>query len=176
AVVYAQNFVTSPIDQTVYCNVGFSGAIKVWINDELVVSESKELTTEMDNYTVKYDLKKGVNRVLVQLSYTNISYPYFCIRFTDEKFKSISNITGSSVYSSYPKNANSGKKYTILPHFAEKYFADKLKQQPDNPVNYLLLADVYMRSKQLLNARNTISVAINKSPENSLLRMKLLEI
>src|SRR5690606_30418292 len=44
------------------------------------------------------------------------------------------------------------------------------------PVNYLLLADVYMRSKQLLNARNTISVAINKSPENSLLRMKLHEI
>jgi tetratricopeptide (TPR) repeat protein len=176
AVVYAQNFVTSPTDQTFYCNVGFTGAIKVWINDELIISEAKELATEMDNYTVQYDLKKGVNRVLVQLSYTNLSYPCFCIRFTDKKFKSISNITGSSAYSSYPKNVNSKKKYAIIPHFAEKYFTDKLKQQPGNPVNYLLLADVYMRSNQLLNARNTISLAINKAPENSLLRMKMLEI
>ena len=99
AVVYAQNFVTSPSDQAVYCNVGFTGAIKVWINDELVISEAKELTTEMDHYTVKYDLKKGINRLLIQLSYTNISYPSFAVRFTDEKFKSISNITGSSTYS-----------------------------------------------------------------------------
>ena len=176
AVVYAQNFVTSPTDQTVYCNVGFTGAIKVWINDELVLSEAKELTTEIDHYTIQYDLKKGINRVLVQLSYTNVSYPCFCVRFTDQKFKSISSITGSSAYSSYPKNVSSKKKYTIVPHFAEKYFTDKLSQQPGNLVNYLLLADVYMRSNQLLDARNTISVALNKAPQNSLLRMKMLEI
>ena len=64
----------------------------------------------------------------------------------------------------------------LVPHFAEKYFMGKIEQQPNNPVNYLLLADVYMRCNKLLEARNTISQAINKSPENSLLRMKLLEV
>lgn len=176
AVVYAQNFVTSPSNQTVYCNIGFAGAIKVWINDELIISEAKELVTEMDNYSVKYDLKKGINRVLVQLSYTDISYPCFTLRFTDEKYKAIPNITGSAVYSAYNKNLNSNIKYELIPHFAEKYFKDKIVEQPGNMVNYLLLADVYMRSKKLLEARDIMSVAIKQAPENSLLRMKLLEI
>ncbi|MGN6530892.1 MAG: tetratricopeptide repeat protein, partial [Ginsengibacter sp.] len=176
AVVYAQNFVTSPTDQTVYCSVGFSGSIKVWINDELVISEAKPRITEMDNSTVKYDLKKGVNRVLVQLGFTNISYPNFTVRFTDEKYKAITNIVGSPVFSSYPKNTGSNKKYELIPNFAEKYFTEKIERQPGNLINYLLLADVYLRNQKLLEARNLISGALKKAPDNSLLRIKLLEI
>lgn len=175
AVVYAQNFVSSPIDQTVYCNVGFSGAIKVWINDEPVISESKERVTEMDSYTVKYDLKKGVNRVLIQLAFSNASYPNFTLRFTDEKYRQISNINGSPGYAPYPKY-NGNRQYDIIPHFAEEYFAHKIKEQPDNPVNYLLLANVYMRSRKLQEARDIVSSIIKKAPANSLLRLKLIEI
>ena len=159
-----------------YCNVGFAGAIKVWINDELVISEAKELATEMDYYTVKCDLKKGVNRVLIQLSFTDVSYPNFTLRFTDEKFKSVPDIVGSPTYSTYPDNKNSNKKHTRIPHFAEKYFTGKIEAQPDNLVNYLLLADVYLRSKKLDEARELMSQALKKAPENSLLRMKLLDI
>jgi tetratricopeptide (TPR) repeat protein len=176
AVIYAQNFVTSPTDQTVYCNVGFSGSIKVWINDELVISEAKPRVTEMDNSTVKYDLKKGVNRVLVQLGYADISYPNFTVRFTDEKHKAIANITGSSAFSPYPKNTGSNKKYELIPNFAEKYFTQKIKNEPQNLLNYLLLADVYLRNQKLLEARDLISGALKNAPENSLLRVKLLEI
>jgi tetratricopeptide (TPR) repeat protein len=176
AVVYAQNFVTSPADQTVYCNVGFSGSIKVWINDELVISEAKPRITEMDNSTVKYDLKKGVNRVLVQLGFTNISYPNFTVRFTDEKYKAITNITGSPAFSSYPKNTGTNKKYELIPNFAEKYFTGKIEKQPENLVNYLLLADVYLRNQKLLEARDLISEALKSAPDNSLLRVKLLEV
>jgi tetratricopeptide (TPR) repeat protein len=176
AVIYAQNFVTSPTDQTVYCNVGFSGSIKVWINDELVISEAKPRVTEMDNSTVKYDLKKGVNRVLVQLGYADISYPNFTVRFTDEKYKAIANITGSSAFSPYPKNTGSNKKYELIPNFAEKYFTQKIKNEPQNLLNYLLLADVYLRNQKLLEARDLISGALKNAPENSLLRVKLLEI
>ena len=176
AVIYAQNFVTSPTDQTVYCNVGCSGSIKVWINDELVIADPKSRVTEMDNYTVKYGLKKGINRVLVQLGYTNSSYPNFSVRFTDEKYNAISNITGSPTYAAYPKNANANKKYELIPHFAVKYFKDKIESQPDNLVNYLLLADVYLRSENLLEARDLITDALKKAPANSILRVKLLEI
>jgi len=42
AVVYAQNFVTSPADQPVYLATGFSGSIKIWVNDELLITEAKE--------------------------------------------------------------------------------------------------------------------------------------
>ncbi|MEQ1677616.1 MAG: transglutaminase domain-containing protein [Chitinophagaceae bacterium] len=176
AVVYAQNFVTSAADQPVYCNVGVSGSIKVWINDELVIAESKERVTDMDAYTVKCDLKKGVNRVLVQLGYTRTSYPNFNIRFTDEKFKPLPGITGSATYAAYPKLAGSTKKYTLLPHFAEAFFQDKIVKQPGNLLNYLLLADVYLRSKKVIEARNLISEAIEKAPDNCLLKMKMVEV
>ncbi len=85
-----------PQDQTVYCNIGCAGSVKVWINDELVIAESKERSTELDNYSVKYDLKKGVNRVLVQLGYTNSSYPSFSLRITDDKYRPITNLTSFS--------------------------------------------------------------------------------
>lgn len=176
AIVYAQNFVNTPVDQTVYCNVGCAGSIKVWINDELVISESKARSTEMDNYTIKYDLKKGFNRVLVQLGFTNASYPSFSLRFTDDKYMPLKNIVASSTYASYPKNINSGKKYELIPHFAQKYFTDRIEKQPTNLVNYLLLADVYLRSENLLEARDILSEALKIAPQNSLIRMKLLEV
>ena len=176
AVIYAQNFVTSAVDQTVYFNAGISGSAKVWINDELVISEPKERVTEMDAYTVKVDLKKGINRVLVQLGFTANSYPNFCIRFTDNKYKPLSNITGSSTYSAYSKNTNSNKKFPLVAQFAESYFKDKITANPGNFVNYLLLADVYLRNKRVLEARDLITAAMQKAPDNFLLRFKLIEI
>lgn len=176
AVVYAQNFSTSPVDQTVYCTAGFSGSAKIWVNDELVIAEAKEITTEMDAYTVKVDLKKGVNRILVQLGYTANSFPNFTIRFTDENFKQVQNIVGSSTYGAYPKNPNSNKKYPLIPQFAETFFKDKIARNPGNLVNYLLLTDVYLRSRKLTEARDLISEAIKKAPDNSLLRFEMIQI
>ncbi len=175
AIVYAQNFVTSPSDQEVYCNIGVTGSIKVWINDELVISESKERLTDMDTYTVKYNLKKGVNRVLVQVGFTSTEYPNFNLRLTDEKFKQIQTITGSPTYAAYPR-ATGNKKYSLVPHFAESYFMNKIAKDPDNLLNYLLLTDVYLRSKKIIEARNLMSDAILKAPNNCLLKMKLIEV
>jgi tetratricopeptide (TPR) repeat protein len=175
AVAYAQNFVSSSADQTVYCNIGVSGSIKVWINDVLVIAESKERVTDMDVYTVKYNLKKGVNRVLVQLGFTNASFPNFTLRFTDDKFMSIADIKGSPVFARYPKEENT-KNTTLLPHFAEAYFSEKIAKEPGNLLNYLLLTDTYLRSKKIIEARNTITDAIEKAPDNALLKMKLVEV
>lgn len=176
AVVYAQNFVRSSADQAVLCNVGVSGAIKVWINDELVIAESKERVTDMDAYTVKCNLNKGVNRVLVQLSYTNAAYPNFNMRFTDERLKPLPGITGSAEYATYSKVTNSTKANTLLPHFAEAFFLDKISKQPDNLINYLLLADTYLRSKKVIEARNILTEAINKAPDNCILKMKMVDV
>jgi len=176
AIVYAQNFAISSIDQSVYCAAGFTGSAKVWINDELVIAESKERITEMDEYTVKVDLKKGVNRILVQLGFTNSTYPNFSIRFTDEKFNQVHNISGSSSYAPYPKFTGADRKYEIMPPFAEKFFKDKIISNPDNLVNYLLLADVYLRNKKTLEARDLVTEAVKRAPDNTLLRFKMLQV
>ncbi|MBS1512568.1 MAG: DUF3857 domain-containing protein [Bacteroidetes bacterium] len=175
AVIYAQSFVSSASDQTVYCNVGFSGSIKVWINDEQVLGESEERVTEMDGYTVKVNLKKGTNRVLVQLGFSRLDYPNFNIRFTDERNRPLPDIKGSATYAPYPK-VTAPQKYTVLPHFAEAFFANKISKEPENLVNYLLLTDAYIRSKKIKEARETITAALAKAKDNSLLRSKLLEV
>ncbi|MCO5234711.1 MAG: DUF3857 domain-containing protein [Chitinophagaceae bacterium] len=176
AVVYAQSFVQSPEDQTVICNAGFSGAIKVWINDELVIAESKELTTELDARSAEYNLKRGTNRVLVQLSYTNMGSPNFSIRITDKNYHPIPNLRGSNIASSYPKNTSDKKHYTALPHFTETWFLKKIKEDSLNLVNYLLLSDFYSRNRQLIEGRDIITKALDIAPSNGLLRSKLLEL
>jgi len=176
AVVYAQNFVNSPTDQSVYLATGFSGSIKVWVNDELLVAESNERLTEMDAYVAKCNLKKGVNRVLVQLGFSSNSFPNFIVRFTDEQLRPKTDITGSNVFASYPKLSGDHAKENQVPHFAEKFFTDKIAKSPNNMLNYLLLADVYLRSKKIIEARNTITDAIKISPDNCLLKVKMAQI
>lgn len=176
ATIYAQNFVTSPKDQAVFCSIGFSGSIKVWINDELIIGEPKERVTELDAYIAKVDLKKGVNRVLVQLGYTNNSYPNFILRFTDPNFNAIRDIKGSSAYASYPKSRNSSSNSDLLLPFAEKYFSDRIAKSPRNLINYMLLADVYLRNKKVVEARNIVTAAMEQAPDNCLFKLKMLQV
>lgn len=173
-VVYAQTFVQSNSDQEIYCNVGAGGAIKVWINDALVISEYKERITEMDTYTAKYRLQKGVNRVLVQLSFTNMDYANFGVRFTDKSHRPIPGLIGSNVYKRYNKAV--APPIEPLKHFAETFFKEKIESDPANIVNYLLLTDVYMRNRKTLEARHLLEDAIKLEPSNNILRMKLLEV
>lgn len=175
AVVYAQSFLQSSEDRTVLINVGFSGAIKVWVNDELVISESKELTTELDFLSAKCKLSKGNNRVLVQLSYTNLSAPNFAIRITDQNYKPLKDIKGSSVYANYPRKKSDAKPAASLPSFAESYFINKIRNDSLNLLNYLLLSDYYGRNRKLSEGREIISKALNIAPHNGILRRKLLE-
>ena len=176
AVVYAQNFVNSPTDQSVYLTTGFAGSIKIWVNDELLIGEAKERLTEMDAYIAKCNLKKGVNRVLVQLGFTSNSFPNFIVRFTDENMKVKTDITGSPTYAAYPKQNGEKSRENQVMQFAEKYFLEKIQKTPGNLVNYLLLADVYLRSKKVIEARNIVDDAIKRAPNNCLLKMKMAQV
>lgn len=176
AVVYAQTFVTVDADKSIHCNIGFTGAVKLWINDELILSDPKEKTTELDALSAKATLKKGNNRLLVQLSYSNTSYPNFSVRFTDENKKPLSGINGTQAFTAYPKLASTNTAPEALPHFAEAYFLDKIKTNKSSFVNYLLLADAYLRNNRIIEARNSITDALKMAPNNSLLRMKLLQV
>jgi len=37
----------------------------------------------------------------------------------------------------------------IVRHFGEEYFTKKLNEDPDNPLNYILLAKVYSRKQDM---------------------------
>jgi tetratricopeptide (TPR) repeat protein len=173
AVSYAQTFVTSSTDQVVLFNVGVTGAIRVWLNDAMILSETTERMTELDTYTVKCKLQKGVNRILVQMSYTQNAYPNFGLRITDLNYEPVAGIKGSNVFKPYTKTPQSP---VPIKHFAEDFFQKKIESEPRNPLNYLLLADVYLRSKKTTDARSLLEAALEISKDNNLLRSKLIEV
>lgn len=172
AVAFAQTFVTSPSDQEILCNVGATGAIRVWINDTMIISDVTERVTELDAYTVKCRLQKGVNRILVQIAYTDRGYPNFAIRLTDTRLQPLPGLTGSSVYKPYSKAKQVPEAKN---HFAMEFFQNKIKAEPTNVVNYLLLADVYTRNGKSIEARNLLETAL-KFADNNLLRSKLIDV
>ncbi len=175
ASIYAQTFVNAPSDMNVIISAGCSGAIKVWVNDEAVIAEPKEVTTELDYYKNHVQLKKGYNRLLVQLSYTNSSFPNFIIRFTDDNYNSIKGLEYSSAFREYPKLNNAKHPASSIKHFAESFFEDKVKREPDNIINYILLSQTYLRNMKTAAARSLIEKAAERFPDDMLLRFELMQ-
>ncbi|MDO6429270.1 DUF3857 domain-containing protein [Flavitalea sp. BT771] len=176
AVVYAQTFVYSPDDRKLFLQAGMGGTLKVWINDRLALACDKELLTEMDYFRQEIRLKKGYNRLLVQLGYEDNSSPNFIIRFTDNNYSPVGDLTYSAANQPYTKDQDTGDQPTPVRHFAEAFFEQKIKSEPDNLVNYILLTDVYLRSKKTTEARKVIEDALKIDPDNSLVRAELMEV
>jgi predicted Zn-dependent protease len=171
SITFAQTFVNSPIDQEVNLCTGFSGNIKVWVNDQLLISVSEERVTEIDAYNTKCRLKAGYNRVLVQVGsdYLNTN---FIIRLTDSNFAPLTTLTSVDVPQKYTKVGGESLADNI-PIFAETYFIEKIKKDPENIINYMLLHKTYIRNKKVFEARKNIEKALTIAPNNSLLKFEL---
>ncbi len=174
AVVYAQCFVEAPGDMKVLLNAGCSGALKIWVNDTPVISASEEAITELDYYKNYVDLKKGYNRLLVKLAYTDIDYPNFIVRFTNDNYETIEGLKYSRAIQQYSRQQTNAAPLHTIKHFAELYFEEKVKNDPDNIVNYLLLNEVYLRNQQTSASRRIMEKLMKKYPDNPLVRFSLL--
>ncbi len=172
AVVYAQTFVNAPDDMKVLINAGANGTLKIWVNDGLVLSEAKERVTELDYYKNYCTLKKGFNRILIQLGYTNNSIPNFILRFTDEQNNPVKGLATTSQVQPYSKSADAPGS---LKHFAEEFFEKKIMAEPKNLINYILLSQTYLRNQRTTEARQVIERALKASPNNPLLKFELIQ-
>lgn len=174
AIVYAQAFINSPEERKVILNLGCNGSIKVWVNDGLVLSESKERATELDYYKHLCTLKKGYNRILLQLGYTYKNNPNFIVRFTDDQFNAIKDLTATTQFQPYTKSTEVSDPHSTK-HFAEAFFEGKTLKEPSNLVNYILLSQTYLRDERITEARQIIEKGLNISPDNALLKFELVQ-
>lgn len=174
AIVYAQAFINAPEDMKVMLNAGCSGSLKIWVNDGLVLSEAKERNTELDYYKNYCTLKKGYNRVLVQLGYTDNTKPNFIVRFTDEQGAPVKGLQASAATQSYTKGSNASSTHS-LKHFAEEFFEKRVAAEPINVLAHILLSQAYLRNERTTEARQTIEKALQLSPENPLLKFELIQ-
>lgn len=67
AVAYALTFLDSQEDSRIALNVGSSGAFRLWVNGQKVLSEDRYNTPAPDQSRVAVRLRKGTNRVLLKV-------------------------------------------------------------------------------------------------------------
>jgi Cytochrome c biogenesis factor len=173
-IMYAQSFVTSPVEQEVYLRAGTSGSLKIWVNDAQVASIPEERNCDLDIYAYKVKLNQGVNRILVQIGQSEIEAANFMLRITDANAHPIDGLTDVAQYADYTKPA-SGNISDPLPFFAEEALKAKIKADPDNALNYLTLAETYLRNDKAYEATAILKQLEEKYPKSSLIAYRLAE-
>ena len=168
SVIYMQTFLNSPSDIDAYICAGGYGSMKIWVNDQQIISEAEEIQTELDIYKNKCRLNKGYNRVLIQLGYNKTDKANFILRVTDENQNLIPNIKVSPQNQPYTPNKEKVST-TSIKHFAEAYFEDKVKKEPNNLLGHILLAETYLRNEKGWKAREVVENALTIAPNNSIL-------
>lgn len=167
AIGYMQTFVHSAEEKDALVCLGGAGAFKLWINDKELIAEPNEKITELDFYKVRCHLKKGYNRILVQIGYTaDIQSPNFIVRLTDDQYNTLPGITSTDEVKPYMKD-NSTTAPVAIPHFAETYFRQLMEKKPQDPVNPILLANVYIRNQEHDKAREVMSPLLKRYPDHA---------
>ena len=168
---YAQSFVESPVEQDVYLRLGIGKAAKVWVNDVLIFEKTEDRITDLDAYTLKVHLSKGVNRILLKT--TNDSYTYFIVRITDREGNSIDNLTYSDQYKDYHKATVEEVAPELQENEFEAFFQQKINQNPDNVFYKILLAKTYLRNSKGQKAEKILDKLLEKYPKSTYLRKML---
>lgn len=174
SIVYSQTFVNSEVDQECQFRIGTSGSVKGWVNDELVVSEVEEFNNNLDTYRSTIKLNKGWNRILVQIGTSEISNQNFMLRLTDAKGNPLSNISHDNSYHDYSKK--SGENIQKIPVEATKFFEAKIKSEPNNLANYLIISKYYLDNDFTNKAQKHLLKAEELADNSSMVLFRLLEL
>lgn len=174
SVIYAQTFVNSPVEQEVQLRLGVSGSMKAWVNDKLVLAEQDERNNDLDTYLTTVKLKKGYNRLLVQVAESYAGRSNFMARLTDEKGKAIGGLTFSRQQQPYTAETNYEAKAKTV--FAEAYFENLVDKEPSKVLNHILLGHIYLRSQKNYEARKALMTAQKLAPESSYIMSLLIQL
>lgn len=173
-VMYAQSFVNSPSEQDVYVRVGTSGSLKLWVNDAPLASVSDERNCDLDIYAYKAHLNKGTNRFLIQIGQSEIQAANFMLRITDADANPVPGLSNAAQYAAYTKTTG-GEATEPLPFFAEEALKAKITAEPENMLNYIILAEIYLRNDKAFEATSVLKQLEEKYPKSSLIAYRLSE-
>lgn len=174
SIVFAQSFIKADEDQIVQLRVGVSGSVKAWVNDAQVLSEADERNNDLDTYIQNVKLNKGYNRILIQLGESYCDNLNFMVRLTDDKGYVLHNLTYAAQAQPYVKAA--AYNLTAVQPAGITYFADKLKQNPDDDLSKILLAEAYLRNDRTFESRRLVDELKKKYPDNTFLNVMLIQI
>lgn len=171
SVVLAQTFVNSPTERKVFIRMGYAGSLKFWLNDDLIYTEQEEVNLEQSSVIIETTLKKGANRLLLQLGASEKTDMNFMIRLTDEKGLVMTDLTSSPQNADYPKNPSPG--FTLQKPFFLEHFEKMAAEQPENPFYAIFLTRAYSTLDRKNDARKTLGELEMKFDKNSLVKAEM---
>ncbi len=170
SLIYAQTFVESDREQDVLLKFGYTGSLKVWLNDELLYTQPRYMKTEMDYFQFKCALNKGYNRILVQLGDYQEPSANFTLRFTDLDHAPL-DFKVATTAQPYQVSKKTAER---LPNFALEGLKKKVKENPDKFIYELLLHKAYARAHELDKAEKILNDLYEQMPKNYLVLRRMV--
>lgn len=171
AVFYANTFVYSETDQPVQIRVGMSGSLKLFLNDQPILSHEKEVDTDLDTHIVETGLAAGWNRLLVKCGFSEVDNCNFMLRLTNPHGQPIPGLTFAVEEQKYSTDSVSAE---LIEDAAVGYFSKLTEVYPDEMPYHLLLADTYLYRDQAENAEIVLNRALERWPDCVLLLSGLI--
>ena len=145
---YALTFVYSPFHQAISLRVGSSGAIKVWLNDQLLLSRDVYRPTNFDQDAVGGLLHQGWNKLLVKVCQDEGGWGLY-LRLTDLEGGLLPNLSFSTeetrleAVKSYPPLEAEVK----VEKGAIAYFENQAREHPEDAFIHAYLGYLYSVKK-----------------------------
>ncbi|MFH1613188.1 MAG: DUF3857 domain-containing protein [bacterium] len=84
SLAYALTYIYIPLEKTINIRTGSAGAMKIWINNQLIFSEEEYRKGDFDQNIISIKLNSGWHKVLVKLCVKEDNWNFY-FRLTDEK-------------------------------------------------------------------------------------------
>ncbi|WP_264563907.1 transglutaminase domain-containing protein [Flavobacterium sp. N3904] len=165
-IIYAQTFIDSPEKKSFLLNFGASQGLKIFLNDKEIYYNQDIKKTNLDAYTLKIDLEKGINRLLFKLS-TSGGSDYFSAQVKNLDATFPIDLKYYKTFQPYTVSKTESIQAEILKLDYEQYFDDLVKKYPDNLLCKLFQFTAYESNNKTINAYEAIEGLDNKYPNSS---------
>ena len=152
---YALTFINSPQKQDILLKLGSDGAVKVWLNDRLVISSDCYRGLYLDQNITPVRLRQGWNKVLIKVCQK--AGPWrFMLRLTDTAGNAISNLNYANkpdqikeILANNPPSSLKEQAGAITMTDVFSYFESRIKENEADAVSMRRLAFLYDTKKAL---------------------------
>ncbi|MBF4471269.1 MULTISPECIES: DUF3857 domain-containing protein [Flavobacterium] len=165
-IIYAQTFIDSPEKKSFLLRFGASQGLKIFLNDKEIYLNEEIKRTNLDAYTLKIDLEKGVNRLLFKLSVTS-GGDYFSAQVKNLDYSDAGDLKFSKEYLPYTVSKSDAAEAEVLKLDYEAYFDNLVKKNPNNLLYKLFQYSAYESNGKYIDAYEAIEGLDEKYPNSS---------
>lgn len=175
SVGYALTYVYSPQEKAVMFKVGADDAVKVWLNDQVVIEQDIYRKAVIDQEIVPVCLDEGWNKILVKVCEKEDSWGFY-FRITDLEGELIEDLKYSTefkeitdeVRAKFVKLTEEESKERVSLRDALSYYKEEIIRNPEN-VKALLFSGVILQKRGFVDeAVEKFEEAISIDPESAL--------